>query len=816
MMLGVGLSPCIPTQSATVQDAILAAGPIAYLHADQGYYTDGCLRVGKVKSNFDGNYAYSASTDFRTGNAASWSWTGVVKFLAGSPAISGVQCILAKRGASNNEFALTRDASGYLTLTVYDATAGSSLAATSTVAIAADTQAVFCCGYDQTANKLFIKVNSETKVQSSTLSFTIPASGTANLRIGYDPVASRWGYFDIDSLGWAKGYAFSDADMTELVAGKRFQDLSAGLVTAFTQSGCAWWDFGSVDCEPVAEDRWPWLEDQNSNAHSLSTTAGSYGHPYMVPGLIAPLQTGDAAQGGLLWAPDASGNDNYFINHFVEKVRGGYDADGWADGTPCFYFEGTKTSTHAVRISGRGIYCPGAGPPLSGLDSPFTMLLVGKLDSAYKFGPDADAEHSYFGVSFGGPGRMGYVPHAPWGDSSLASGEDHHTFTFMCPSRADNVSPRPFGRIYTQRSDHANHRSHNYEDRQWSLDNDEAAIFCEFDGSTGTVDWNGVTVIAETMDTNNVGGLGGTDAIESQTFEAFFVGCFAAYTDTLGGFSGSGIRFWGFNDGFPGKIKLAAIYDRVLTTEEKQAIRDQLTPALAVGPAFHYAASTTNLVRWHRMHYGPFVERSSQVTRAYNDADLVGTWGHSIQLTDAWCANGFVADIDGNRPVIAVESGTAGIYIDGTAGKRLGLTLTQAQPLTVICAIKVTRNSGTGSWYEFIWIVPTTNLEVYSYGTTFGLYGTAEIVSSALTHGSWGILTCVCNGASSKIRWNGTQIASGNIGSSGISSAINLAYAASHPGKVSFRDLMIYSAALTDPQALAEEQAMAARASISI
>lgn len=787
------------------QDAIQAAGPLAYWHADDGYRTDGALRIGKVRSAFTPNYVTSTSTDFRTGSAASWSICCAANFLAGSPAIEtpAVQTIAAKRGANQHEFRLVRDAAGTISLTVYDAAGSSSLTVTSVATVAAGTTAQICCGYDHANTRIFLKLDAAATVTSAALGFTVPAAGTAALRLGSDGSVALPGYLDLDSYGWFKGHALSEGEMTALNAGARFEDLSAELETAVTQSGCAWFDFGNATLDPTVEDRWDWLEDSNANAHSLTQAQnGSEGYPHMVPGLIAPAATASSTGGPVRWLPDRSGNGRYAINHWPKKVRIGYAPTGWSDGTACYWCDGTRQSGDP-RMSGRFIYSTECASAFTGkTQQPWSGVWVVKLASAYRFGSEpTDPEQSYFGMSLGGPGEMGYLPWGGWA-TSTAGGQAHHTVTFMSGTRADNISPFPYHHWYSERQDSlSNQRCFKQGNYNHCLDTADTVFAFTFDGATSTLKANGVEVFsfAQTANTH-----GGTDAIGNQTINAWFLNSFAAHTDTFGGFSGSGVRFWGGNDAIYGAVKAIAVWDRALTADELEAIQDEFVPSPTIGPAYKFPVRSTNLYKWYTTNtFGPFVERSSAVTRATTNGDLVGTWrarNNGVSYTIPWTASA-----DGSRGTIAADGG---IYLDGVAGKNLQAALALSQPFTVMLVAKPVRNSGTSSWYEWIYRCPSTNHETYTYGTTVALYGGtgSELVSSTTNYSVPRVYTFVANGAASKIRIDGTQAASGTISAGNLATLTNLYYdAASHQGKGYIYELIAWSEAMSDSNMALEE-----------
>lgn len=786
------------TGPVVVTDPIISLSPLAYYHADDGYYTDGALRIGKAPpSTFIANYVKSTSTDFQTGSAASWSLCCAVRFLAGSPAIvtPAVQTIISKRATNNHEFSLRRDpTTGFISLIVYDSTGASTHTVTSTVATAAGTTAYVCAWFDFSAGKTYILVNSETKVPSASLAITI-TKGTADWRIGSDAITSLPGYFDIDSVGWAEGYAFSDADVALLNSGKRFQDLSAGLITAFTRPKSAWYDCGNGTLDPATLDNWDWFEDSNSNLHRLTAVGVSSQQPYMVRGLIAPVVTATSTGGPTRFWPDRSGNGYDAVCPWPSngtKNRPGYSATGWTDGTAAYYFQGTDL-TGDPRMSGSAMYSFDAviSGVLDGTNVPWSAMWVVKKTNPYKPGPSG-TEANFFGEDLGGIGSSGYVPWYAWGatiDSTFAG----HNIGFLSGTRADNITTTMYGHHVSTRGDTAGSVNRQPDNYLYAVDTNATVYTAVFDGTTTTLKANGVTLGTWTQ-----------SALTAQTIRALFIFAHAGGSDTTAGFAGSGVRFWAGNSALYGYCKACAYWARALTPTEEATILTTFLPTPTIGPALNFPVRSTNLYKWYSAYtWGPFVERTSPATRCVADSDLAGFWTarNSTSSGTGMATIPFAADADGNRSTYVIESGKPAIYVNGVGTKKMQATsFTLSQPFTWFLVAKLVRNSGTGSFYEWVWISTAGGgCEVYTYGTTLAGYAGAELISSALTHGDYHIYDGVVSGSSSDLWVDGVQVASGAMGSVGISALLDLAYRSSHAGKGYFREMLWYSEAMSAP-----------------
>jgi hypothetical protein len=186
-----------------------------------------------------------------------------------------------------------------------------------------------------------------------------------------------------------------------------------------------------------------------------------------------------------------------------------------------------------------------------------------------------------------------------------------------------------------------------------------------------------------------------------------------------------------------------------------------------------------------------------------------------------------------DRPAytVAGRNGKNVVTFDGTTDWLITGTLSISQPYTIIWAGQSIGNApGTTATINFF--TDSTNssnrvILIHNFAGTISTNGRLSMfsgtelspASGTQAYNAWSVVSGVFNGSSSRLRANGTQVASGNAGSGGIA-ALTLGarfnQAAGNFFEGPWGAFLIYSRALSDTECLAVERGLAKSFAITL
>lgn len=785
--LGIGLGMQFSGGSTDV-DPIAALSPTIYLKAEDGYFVDGACRFGDIPGvGATNNWMTSSAAGLASGSAG---WSATCLFcIDGENAVTGDQTIASKGAAAKFEWVLAlirQSATTFIPrLTCYTANGVSSITATSTVTCTVGTTYQVSWGYENSDGQCHISVNNETLVESAS-TLTIGTNDGA-FRIGSWFNATQNLNGRIDSFGISIGDQYCVSQRVQLYnsgAFKRYEDIT-GIKTL-----TAWWDFGNsvlydhVDADPNNHyGKWDWQMDSVGEGatatYTLTQASATANYPYVVRGLIAPNMTADTDVTALGYY-DSSGNDNLAIQPWFFS-RPGYKT---VTGRPWFWFPGGDPLLGDIDNPGnnayRGYWMPcflktADQTTMGGINKSFSFcceIIVPDILVGSSFAPLYGAP--LFAWSVAGICRLGMMP---WRAIDVVESEESAELgvRFLCANKVYQYTPAHQTRWRIEHYDNAGLQHNSHDTYAGRMDSNRHALHFTFDGTTAIIyiDGNAVLSADITQDTATLAGPLGT-----KTIKVFGVGDFG-FRDNMFNrgyppieYGSAGRPFYGYMDRMAFFAGVAHTPAEVTTVADD--ILDSTSHPLTGALALPTTTTGLTLLHWLDAAYGQkYVGRdvnSNVLAYSMADADKVGMWRSRKGTVN------FTASTDAKRPALklSIQNGLPVVRFDGNTNKQLlNYAAALAQPITIFIVGR--RESGSSEGYywggdsgnRYFGHANTSAVSLYAGGAG-GISGTA---TSQTTMSLWKVFL---SGASSSIIRDGVSVATGNPGTTGITTTMHL------------------------------------------
>ncbi len=828
MGIGIGLGMQFGGGSPlTAFDTIKSLySPDRIYRASIGWEGDGAIQIGSVPgptAAYVANHLYSTSTVFQSSTSGWWrTCCFKIEYDDGS----SNQCIGAKNESTKQEHALRWDrTTKLLTLFVFTADGLSVASIPSTVVCNVGDKCFVTCGFKSTGSGIFISVKNATtglseSRQSLAIGFTIGAS-TAKWTIGKDIAGSLNFYGKQDSVGWCKDYDVTDADITELHAGVVYRNLSAGLKAKFDVANKgAFYDFATPT--PASDYAtmldWPWLRSSAATSLPLTQATGGATYPYVCAGLVAINQTGSTTK-GVAFLRDQSGN-GYDIEQPHDGNRGGYDPTGGPDGGPAFYSSGNVWDL--ANSNGVGTTWP-SFRGVSGYNTTNgSWWRAGMFKCKSKTRPSdsyATTDWVYGQTPLGGICTYGFPGYMPYSTASTTNPAMHTSGRFGLHPEPYVFADGNLARMYTERIIPSYQRFGGSTYRDEYPEGVWVPIVIWHDGTTKTTtcrinkrqQFSAVVQFDQNGDGTHDLGTFSTIACDEfgdcQHYDNFAFPA-GAVNQAYTGFSSASNSHYGWSDLMMSKAGTAldatsadALADLMIvaanrvTNERPEWISP--TPATPIWWFSSSACSTRGKSRTAAFN----AANAAWPDVARLEGDVIGLIYDRIGgLVNRYAS----APADGNRPTLHLNGQNSNPVIRFTKASQQylqALTGTIAQPYSITFAFKFHTAPGTSG--EMLWtssndscgfgIVSSNRLQLYAgTGLQFNVAG------SDLTN--FGVWTLVLNGASSKVFRSGTQMVSGDAGSTTQTAGLNIGTyrgAIANCCDIDVSELIIHSQALT-------------------